>query len=68
MFAAIIVRSYWRQVIHLRHVIHHLLQEPHNTQFVRTIEMMLEDQHVLGTIGVGGDSMDNIICVGALRI
>ena len=28
--------------------------------------MMLEDQHVLGAIGVGGDSMNNIIRVGCI--
>jgi hypothetical protein len=28
--------------------------------------MMLEDQHVLGTIGVGGDSMNNVIRVGCI--
>ena len=28
--------------------------------------MMLEDQHVLGAIGVGDDSMNNIICVGCI--
>ena len=57
----------WLSLFTIRQVVHHLLREPHNTHFFRTIEkMMLEDQHVLGAIGVGSDSMNNIIRMGCI--